>query len=63
MAHLYPNLVTLETLEQSFEKRNMDLVKISKNPSANNSVLFIDAGEILYRNNSSRQYRSSSYDT
>lgn len=31
----------------SHEGRKMELVKISKNPKANNSIMFIDAGEIL----------------
>ncbi|CAB3228892.1 unnamed protein product [Arctia plantaginis] len=44
MAQRYPNLVTLETLGNSYEGRRMQLVKISTNPSIGNPVIFVDAG-------------------
>ncbi|KAF5305651.1 hypothetical protein FQA39_LY18970 [Lamprigera yunnana] len=40
----YPNLVQLETIGQSYEGRNLRVVKISTNPSANKPIIFIDAG-------------------
>lgn len=46
-AELYPQIMQLEFLGKSFEGRKMELVKISKNPEANNPIIFIDAGEIL----------------
>ncbi|KAF5305652.1 hypothetical protein FQA39_LY18971 [Lamprigera yunnana] len=40
----HPNLVQLETIGQSYEGRNLRVIKISTNPSANKPVIFIDAG-------------------
>lgn len=42
-----PNIMKIEFLGKSFEGRKLDLVKISKDPEANNPIIFIDAGKIL----------------
>lgn len=50
-AEKYPQIMKLEFLGKSFEGRKLELVKISKNPEANNPIIFIDAGEILHLKN------------
>lgn len=45
-AKKYPQIMKLEFMGKSFEERQIELVKISKNPEANNPIIFIDAGEI-----------------
>ncbi|KAB0796841.1 hypothetical protein PPYR_10902 [Photinus pyralis] len=40
----YPKLVKLQDIGRSYEKRNMVVIQISLTPSANNPIIFIDAG-------------------
>ena len=41
----YPDIVTLDTLGQSYEKRDMKLIRISSGPSdPPKPVIFVDAG-------------------
>lgn len=44
IANAYSDLVTFDSIGRSFEGRNIPLIKISTNPSANKPVIFIDAG-------------------
>ncbi|XP_041984629.1 carboxypeptidase B-like [Aricia agestis] len=44
LAKKYPDLITLQTLGNSFQGRRMKLVKISSNPNASNPIIFVDAG-------------------
>ncbi|KAM3963335.1 carboxypeptidase B [Aphomia sociella] len=44
VARRHPELVTLQTLGNSYQGRRMKLVKISANPGAGNPIIFIDAG-------------------
>lgn len=44
LAQKYPNLVTLENIGESFEKRSMNLIRISTNKSASKRKIFVDAG-------------------
>ncbi|KAL4715047.1 hypothetical protein ACJJTC_003198 [Scirpophaga incertulas] len=44
IARRHSDLVTIETLGNSYQGRRMKLVKISSNPNAGNPIIFIDAG-------------------
>jgi murein tripeptide amidase MpaA len=44
LAKDYPDTVTLESFGQSYEKRQMNLVRISSGSSSSKPVIFVDAG-------------------
>ncbi|XP_045502115.1 carboxypeptidase B-like [Colias croceus] len=40
----HPELISMQTLGESYQRRRVRLVKISSNPKAGNPIIFIDAG-------------------
>ncbi|XP_073953155.1 carboxypeptidase B-like [Choristoneura fumiferana] len=44
LAAKMPQLISIQFVGHSYEKRKMNLVKISTNPSGRNPIIFIDAG-------------------